>query len=336
MLKIVIIPGHQAHDPFWDIYDVESRFFSPERTKIFLGNKEKRICRFCNRDSSATTFKKQDHVIPEFMANKVLLSYFECDECNLLFSKYEMALSYYGGIMNTLALLNGKNGVPKFKGKNESLQVAFNRDKRLLNVRLKGSNIPINTKREDWQNYIESFKISDDQKSITFKTNKPTYIPRDVYKALVKIGFGFLHPDNIYKYERTRQWLINEIHESSITPSTYFHVYKNHGKLFRSPLVLLAKKKNEFKAFPSPENALLIFYGLFRFQIFMPFNINDEWLNNENEMYLLIEEHLVNNLKLNEDGSGTGETNKIDLFSIEPRVNEMDHISLNLSKGKFS
>ena len=240
---IKIAPSSDKDDSFWLLFEPESHFHSPSNKKVILGEKTGQQCRFCNRDST-TTFKMKAHVIPEFMGNKVLMSNFECDECNSIFSKYETALSDYGGIMNTLSLLKGKKGVPKFKSKNEKLRVKFNSNENQLNVKAMAMNVPLGTARKDWAQYVKDFKISEDNKTITFKTNKPTYIPRHVLNALVKIGFSFLHPTNLFKFEKTRKWLINEINDNSIDNHPLFHIYKRHGKFLRSPVVILARKKN--------------------------------------------------------------------------------------------
>ncbi len=337
MLKptIKIAPSSSENDSFWLLYEPVVLFHESKKGKIFLGNKEPKICRFCNRDSSSTTFKMNAHVLPEFMGNKSLLSYYECDQCNSHFSKYETALSNFGGIMNTLSLLQGKKSVPKFKSKDERLQIKFNSQENILNVRATAHNVPNDTDKREWGKYVDGFKISDDKKTITFKTTKPSYIPRHVFKAFVKVGFGLLPIDSLPYYEKARKWLINEIDDEKIENLSLFHVYRQYGKLLKKPVVYLARKKKLYERVPSPENALLIFYGLYKFQVFLPFNENDEWLWNQDEIYLPIENHLVRNIEVNSEGDGTGEVNKIDLSTIFKVTDEEDHLSFGLKEGKF-
>ncbi len=54
-----------------------------------------KICRFCGRNSDQTTFNNKSHIIPKFLGNFLVISNFECDECNAIFSRYETELERY-------------------------------------------------------------------------------------------------------------------------------------------------------------------------------------------------------------------------------------------------
>ncbi len=58
-----------------------------EEEKIYLGDKDNRVCRFCKKDSTQTTFRTVAHAIPEFVGNKKLIAHYECDVCNAKFSR---------------------------------------------------------------------------------------------------------------------------------------------------------------------------------------------------------------------------------------------------------
>src|SRR5260221_3955200 len=96
--ELIFEPDHKDLQTFWKLYDTEQKFHSSqEETKaselIFWGEKNNRVCRFCKRESSSTTFKSDAHLIPEMMGNKLLFSFYECDKCNSIFSTYENELA---------------------------------------------------------------------------------------------------------------------------------------------------------------------------------------------------------------------------------------------------
>ncbi|MFV0468355.1 MAG: HNH endonuclease, partial [Dysgonomonas sp.] len=63
--------------------------------KTHLGEKKDKTCRFCGNKHPEVTFKMVTHAIPEFTGNKTLISEYECDICNGLFSQMETQMSNY-------------------------------------------------------------------------------------------------------------------------------------------------------------------------------------------------------------------------------------------------
>jgi hypothetical protein len=59
------------------------------------GDEDHKICRYCDRDETSTTFNHKSHTVPKFLGNFLVLSSSECDECNNKFSKYETELEKY-------------------------------------------------------------------------------------------------------------------------------------------------------------------------------------------------------------------------------------------------
>lgn len=59
------------------------------------GDKNHKICRFCGKDEKSVTFLNKSHVVPKFLGNFLIISNFECDECNSYFSKYETELEKF-------------------------------------------------------------------------------------------------------------------------------------------------------------------------------------------------------------------------------------------------
>ncbi|HEX5170800.1 MAG TPA: HNH endonuclease [Cyclobacteriaceae bacterium] len=170
--NIAFVPGEKGKDVFSTYYVQDNLIHAGHQKKIFLGNHTKRVCRFCRRDTSSTTFRQDTHLIPELMGNNILFSYFECDECNARFSKYESAFANYFNINHSFARLKGKRKIPEYYSKNEKFRVVPGTED--INMHSGIGN--------------ESVTINEQTQLMTIKTVRPSYIPCDVLKCLVKIG----------------------------------------------------------------------------------------------------------------------------------------------------
>lgn len=264
---------------FAQTYMVENSLYPSN--KIILGYGLEKICRFCKKDSTQTTFKKDAHILPEFMGNKYAFSYFECDNCNGYFGTLEDSLSNFAGILNSLSTVKGKKGYAKFKGDKENFEI-FAKNTSELIVR--------SSKVEKSETFIHD----KENERIIVDVPQPSYIPQDAFKALVKIGICLLPEEELLNYEKTIEWLMK--------PNSYeytFHFMLNvfrkvgRGKLFPEPIALLCKKKNHEKLKNVPQHTLVIFYGLIQYQIFLPFNKNDSHLSKSKEIIFPLEEHLI-------------------------------------------
>ena len=70
-----MIPCIEEDSLFFKVYG--GAYALIPKTKIFLGKKENRECRFCGKDSKETTFKMKAHIIPEFMGSAKLFFSFD-------------------------------------------------------------------------------------------------------------------------------------------------------------------------------------------------------------------------------------------------------------------
>ena len=154
---------------FLSIYDFETIIGDSDK-KFSLGVKDPRICRFCKKTDKEVTFKTDAHVMPQFMGNRNLLSYFECDECNSLFSLYEDSFANFFGISRTFAQIKRQSRkVPKYKDNKTGLEV-FLTDTGIQMTMIEG-NDPI--------------KFDLENKSLEITTERPTYIPIHIPKTLI-------------------------------------------------------------------------------------------------------------------------------------------------------
>jgi hypothetical protein len=275
--------GERGKDCFPLYYTERILIHAGHQKKLYLGDRSNKVCRFCGRDSSATRFSKVAHLLPQFMGNNMLFSHFECDECNALFSKYETAFTNYFGIHHTLARLKGKNKIPNYTSKKEDFRVECDAEK--IGVY---SGV-----------YNDSVTIYEEKKKMTVTTIRPSYIPQDVLKCIVKIGMCAIGEQDLKYFEPTRKWLLSDSANTTIS-QPFSIVYYNIGGALRAkvPFVTLFQKRPNA---PVPQLAVIIGYDHFKLQFFMPFDNRDSALFQGAEVVLPIQQHLVRD---REDGKG--------------------------------
>jgi hypothetical protein len=313
--NIQYVLAEKGKDVFPNYYVENNLIHANGKKKVFLGDREKKVCRFCRRDASEATFGQDAHLLPEFMGNKVIFSYFECDECNATFSKYETAFTNYFGIHHSLARLKGKKKVPTYDSKKEKFSIVID-DESINLLSGQGNN---------------SVTIDEQAQVMTIKTIRPSYIPCNVLKCLVKIGLSAVKEDELVHFEQTRKWLIDKSAENARVQQPCSIVYYNIGGGLRTefPFVALLNKRKEA---PVPNSAVLISYEHFKFQFFMPLDGRDDLLMRGTKVLLPIQGLLV---REREEGIGPPFFWK-DLSGTEKVIGEEHVFSLGISDGKFT
>ena len=276
--------GEKGKDILPTYYYQSTLLHAGHERKLFLGDQASKVCRFCLRDSALTSFRQDAHVLPEFMGNKVLFSHFECDECNSLFSKYENAFTNYFGIHHTFSRLKGKTKIPKYKSEKEGFSV----EAREEDIGMFSSN------------GNDSVRIDHKENKINIETIRPSYIPNQVLKCLVKIGFCAIPNTDLPFLEQTRKWLRGELDDKTFKGHPLFIVYYNigGGLLSKFPFAAVLSKRDNRSV---PQTTVMICYDRFKFQFFMPFDIRDAKLFERQEVQLPIQDQLM---RIREDGKG--------------------------------
>lgn len=319
IVDVILKASDKKNDHFNLIYEFENHLENKSDKKLFLGDYSNKICRFCGKDKKETTFKKKAHVLPEFMGNKRFFSNFECDICNEHFSLYETSLSNYGGVFNTFARVKGKKGYYKHKGINEKTETFIENDSVIMLINDPTTNPP------------ESFKsinIDSVNKDLRFSTNKYSYTPIHAFKTFIKIGLCLLKNDQLNNYVSTINWLLEKNELGLDENNPLFTVYQKIGRdVPKHPWAVLMKKRKIFATYPSPSHVLLVSYGLYSFQVFIPGNIGDKWLWQEKKINLPIEQHLVNHKDIEHNQIRIWLDN-IDLSSKELLKNPKDEFSV--------
>lgn len=253
---------------FFDKYDFES-IMGDSDSKYYLGQKEPRICRFCNKTEQDVTFNSDAHVMPQFMGNKNLLSYFECDSCNSLFSKYEDSFANFFGISRTFAQIKGQSKkVPKFKDPKTGLEV-FLGDTGIQITTIEGK---------------EVFKIDEENKSLEITTERPGYIPIHIPKTIIKMGLSMLSETDVLNYDYSRRFILQndkDIHFKDSNLLKIFGYFIPGPPKFPKPFVQLYKRKDNIETL-CPERQVILYHSNYCFQMTLPFAESDKHLQGQN------------------------------------------------------
>jgi transcriptional regulator, abrB family protein len=133
------------------------------------------------------------------LGNKKFVLKSECDNCNEFFGKnLENNLSNYLGICRTVLILNGKNGIPEFKTKDKKERVKVIKNQELQSL------IVIKQEKESF------LQLDEQNKTLTFNTEREPYIPISVYKCLVKIALSLLPASELKYFNQTIKWIRNK------------------------------------------------------------------------------------------------------------------------------
>ncbi|TKC04359.1 HNH endonuclease [Pedobacter frigoris] len=244
---------------FFDNYEIENIFIPPDSAVRNLKKRPDRVCRYCGLGANQTTFKKEAHIIPHLMGNRYMVSDFECDSCNELFSKYENHLTDFLGITRTIFGTDAKKGTPNYRSRNAGLSA------KALNLPSDHKAIVIS------DNNGENFEIDDDSGRTEISYQKNKYIPLFVYKSFLKIALGLIKPDDVINYKYAFEHLIHSQSDvqlgkvATINEYSYTRNCKVHCYLFRK------RRKDDLR----PTHIFQIYYENLLYQFFIPLNLED-------------------------------------------------------------
>jgi hypothetical protein len=183
-------------------YNLQS--FGHQRRKIAAGgDKVNRICRFCNTKNGDVNifgetvfFRKRSHSFSEALGNKLVSTMDECDSCNERFGKtIERSLITYLSLFRSLHGLKGKNGTKKLVGENFTLDPVLG-----LDVLYDGT-IDITSKINTFESILNL---------------RETFIPQDLYRALVKFVLSVIDQKDMSRYKKTIEWINGEFNCSQL------------------------------------------------------------------------------------------------------------------------
>lgn len=249
-------------EKFWDIYKLENHIVDNKKFTKAFGNAKIRSCRFCKRKPPTVTFRKTAHLIPQFMGNKRLTTYFECDICNNNFSKFETSLASYVGCISTFLGIPGQKGIPKVKKK----VIAF-----------EGEGYTISAERISEESVTISFngKVSQDSvvignDGVSIKIAKSSYVPREAFQALLHSGISMIHGRDLDKFEIIREFLLDEkkLSEFESHPLILLQSILSISEFKSFPTVIIFSRKSNHEGYFS--KAIVISFYSILYQFFIP------------------------------------------------------------------
>jgi hypothetical protein len=166
--------------------------------RIFLGEREPRVCRFCGKSRPEVTFSLKAHAIPELLGNKSLFSLYECDECNTFFgSGIENDFGNWSKPMRSMQRIRGKGGVPTLKSDVDGWRIECDSNRQFNVNHARGDAV---------------FTVNEKEKHVTFLLNRDPHVPIAVLKAFVKMGLSVMPEAELPNFARALQWIRNPEH----------------------------------------------------------------------------------------------------------------------------
>ena len=231
-------------------YDTYSYGFLTDTIRIGEEDKDKRVCRFCNK-AGKDMFTEEAHAIMDALGNKLLFCNEECDQCNSDFqSQVEKYLFKFLEITRTLFSVSGKGS---------------------RNHHLEGENFHIHPDPKTFLPivYIKQEHILNDvyKGSVTGKIwlyNKGQICYYGIYKSLVKIALDMIPSDRISHFKKACEWVHGDFEGESLPP----YYYGEHHDFFSQPeLDLFFSNEKSPKCSPYCTAVLYIFNSVFVYTI---------------------------------------------------------------------
>lgn len=264
------IPSHLTSDldkqrylSFFENYERQEIYVGDSR--IILGDNSHQQCRFCLKKPPEIKIRNNAHVLTQALGFRWLYSSFECDTCNQgVFADYDNSLAKYFGPMRSFTGIRGKDGYPKHKYQDSPLFI-----QRLDN------DIEVKELMDG------GLELDADNNIITMKAVKEPYTEIKVFKALVKAGFCFLNNEELQNFDLTRQWLISPTRDSQFGNydfKMHIRAYELNLKRKLTPSIQLYRRRIVGKNEKAPEKCLIVIFGNYELQFFIPFSIQDAYI----------------------------------------------------------
>ncbi|MFR9546552.1 MAG: HNH endonuclease [Rikenellaceae bacterium] len=173
-------------------YNIDA--YSQGGSKRHIGEPDRslRVCRFCGKSYSETTFRNKSHAISEAFGNKDIICNEECDACNYLFSEtLERDLYNHIGLIYALHNIKGKNGLRKIRGN----AIVIDENSVKLNV-------------PDFAPNMEGINGEHLQYSIVEDTMK--FTPQNIYKCFCKFAISVINKEYLQRLTKTIEWLSSD------------------------------------------------------------------------------------------------------------------------------
>lgn len=225
--------------------------------KIGIG-KQKNKCRFCGKRDGETTFSNVSHAIPQFLGNKQLILFEECDECNKFFSEnLEDHLDKYTKPFRTLGSIKGDKKIPKYRSRDKDNKIVTEGENK-FEMHFKQTNSAV---VEEGDNYLR------------IKLDIEPHIPSSAYKALVKIALSLINKDEeLSAFGMTIKWLLDRSSpHHMIEPLILMRSFIPGFKPIKNVTTFLLRKKSTKQV---PYCLFIIAFGNWIYQLHIPSHLD--------------------------------------------------------------
>ncbi len=307
---------------FFNEYDFEKVITCPNEIIRDLKLKSQRVCRFCNLKYGDVSFKKDAHIISNFLGNKYLVSDFECDNCNSIFSSYESHLSNFIEPIRAFKKFFGERENKKFKSPDKKSVIE--------NINFQGLQDCVSVSRENVDDPIFEFDREAGETSIKLK--KQPYSPLLLYKSILKIALSCLKQEDVKNYQLAFKYLISDSFDEKVKGISNILVYTTPPDTgYKSPFACLFKKRVNNSEICTHVFALHFMNQVY--QIVLPLHINDQGLCNKeiNLLYsppFFASSEIANSIQIDE--------RFIDLSSMELVKDDIERLKIQYDKDDYT
>ena len=243
-----------------------ARHFAHDSNRAFIGNKDNRVCRYCEKVKPEVEFRNSAHAVPNLIGNRWLFALDECDTCNKLFNALtEDHLAKYLGSMRTISQISGKKGFPSYKSKDGK------------------SRIDVSATGLEFKHERNSHLIENDleNKKLFVRTHRQPYVPIAVYKSFVKMALAIMPLNELAKCQHLNRWIRSDIHEPlPFKPLTVLEQSTSGPGSYRGLHLLLLRRRES--VLDCPYIYFIVAFGNVLYQVFLPMHEADHHLDGQN------------------------------------------------------
>ncbi|MDO3665041.1 HNH endonuclease [Acinetobacter higginsii] len=188
-------------------------------------------CLFCKKNETQVTFNTRPHVIPEFLGNKHLLHYPECDSCNQKFGRtLEDSFNKYTSFFRTMQRIKNKKGkVIQYQNIKNTFNISFNKHTNSFEVN--GEELDCNF-------------IDDQNGGLQIKVEIQKHIKSNIYKLFMKIFYSLLPIEHRDNFKEIPDWInSNDPSDYLVEPASVL-LSTIQGMGLDRPYIVIAAKKN--------------------------------------------------------------------------------------------
>ncbi len=189
-------------------YDIVSHLaLGPNSERVHLGDKTKRVCRYCGLAEPEVEFKKLAHAIPDQVGNDWLFDHEECDDCNEHFAKWvEDDFAKWTLPWRSMGRIKGKKGIPSHKSNDKKFRIDATKEQ--PNQEALGENIP----RPDLKIQLglndARYELDEASNTVKLTLERQPYVPMGVFKCLVKMAVAVMPPEERQRCAHLKRWIL--------------------------------------------------------------------------------------------------------------------------------